>query len=126
MSDTASSPYVRPDVKAFLDFMASVPGPSMAELGPEGAFLHAECGRAAAQSGIPIIIGVRGLARYLVAAAAEAGARTHFLDTPEEAGFWLRDNLEAGDLVLLKASRGVRLERALDVLQAGTETVSVA
>ncbi|MBX9883918.1 MAG: alpha/beta hydrolase [Novosphingobium sp.] len=37
MSDTAQSPYVRPDVKAFLDFMASVPGPSMAEMGPEGA-----------------------------------------------------------------------------------------
>ncbi|KUR71313.1 lipase [Novosphingobium fuchskuhlense] len=37
MSDTASSPYVRPDVKAFLDFMASVPGPTMSEMGPEGA-----------------------------------------------------------------------------------------
>ena len=37
MSETASSPYVRPDVKAFLDFMASVPGPTMAEMGPEGA-----------------------------------------------------------------------------------------
>jgi len=38
-TDVRSSqhPYVRPDVKAFLDFMASVPGPSMAELGPEGA-----------------------------------------------------------------------------------------
>ncbi|WP_298194990.1 alpha/beta hydrolase [Novosphingobium sp.] len=37
MSDTAISPYVRPDVRAFLDFMASVPGPTMAEMGPEGA-----------------------------------------------------------------------------------------
>jgi len=40
MSDTATqplTPYVRPDVKAFLDFMASVPGPTMAEMGPEGA-----------------------------------------------------------------------------------------
>ena len=37
MSETASSPYVRPDVKGFLDFMASVPGPTMAEMGPEGA-----------------------------------------------------------------------------------------
>ena len=37
MSETASSPYVRPDVKAFLDVMASVPGPTMAEMGPEGA-----------------------------------------------------------------------------------------
>ena len=37
MSDTATAPYVRPDVRAFLDFMASVPGPTMAEMGPEGA-----------------------------------------------------------------------------------------
>lgn len=37
MSDTANAPYVRPDVRAFLDFMASVPGPTMAEMGPEGA-----------------------------------------------------------------------------------------
>ena len=37
MSDTATTPYVRPDVKAFLDFMGSVPGPTMAEMGPEAA-----------------------------------------------------------------------------------------
>jgi acetyl esterase len=37
MSDTASTPYVRPDVKAFLDFSASIQAPTMAQLGPEGA-----------------------------------------------------------------------------------------
>ena len=36
-----------------------------------------------------------------------------FVETPEEAGAWLRANLRPGDAVLLKASRGVKLERAL-------------
>jgi UDP-N-acetylmuramoyl-tripeptide--D-alanyl-D-alanine ligase len=31
------------------------------------------------------------------------------------AGEWLKENVRAGDAVLLKASRGVRLERALSV-----------
>ena len=88
----------------------------MLELGPDTAFLHAECGRAAAQAGIDIIIGVRGLAHELTTAAHAAGAESLFLNTPEDAGAWLRDHLQPGDVVLLKASRGVRLERALEVL----------
>jgi UDP-N-acetylmuramoyl-tripeptide--D-alanyl-D-alanine ligase len=36
------------------------------------------------------------------------------LNTPEEAGAWLKHEVKPGDAVLLKASRGVRLERALE------------
>jgi UDP-N-acetylmuramoyl-tripeptide--D-alanyl-D-alanine ligase len=39
-----------------------------------------------------------------------------FVATPEEAGRWMEENVAVGDAVLLKASRGVRLERALAVL----------
>jgi UDP-N-acetylmuramoyl-tripeptide--D-alanyl-D-alanine ligase len=39
------------------------------------------------------------------------------VQSPEEAGKWLRREVKAGDVVLLKASRGVRLERALEALQ---------
>lgn len=88
----------------------------MLELGPEAPFLHAECGRAAAQAGIDVVLGVRGLARELVTAAREAGAEAHFVATPLEAGAWLASHLQGGDLVLLKASRGVRLEQALEAL----------
>jgi len=88
----------------------------MLELGPDAAALHAACGRRMAEQGIDIVLGVRGMAANLVDAAAEQGALAVFVDTPAEAGAWLRANLRDGDVVLLKASRGVRLEGALSEL----------
>ena len=92
----------------------------MLELGPDSARLHHECGLFLAQQGVQMVVGVRGAAVEIVAGAKEAGAQVKFFDTPDEAGVWLLANLRAGDAVLLKASRGVRLERALAVLRAGT------
>ncbi len=89
----------------------------MLELGPEGAKLHAQCGEAAAEAGVDVVIGVRGLAKELVAAAKARGVAAEFVESPEQAGVWLHENLREGDVVLLKASRGVRLERALEALQ---------
>ena len=96
----------------------------MLELGADAAMLHEECGRAAALSGIDVIVGVRGHASELVQAAREAGAEAVFFDDAEGAGKWLLSNLRAGDLALLKGSRGVRLERVLEAL-AVTPEVSV-
>ncbi len=96
----------------------------MLELGPQAEALHASCGHAAAEAGIDVVVGVRGLGRAITSAAGAAGAVSVFAPTPEEAGEWLRANLRPGDAVLLKASRGVRLERALEVLRAGQETLS--
>jgi UDP-N-acetylmuramoyl-tripeptide--D-alanyl-D-alanine ligase len=90
----------------------------MLELGAEAARLHAECGAAAAEAGIDVVIGVRGMAAALVEAAKACGAVAAFVETPQEAGAWMLANLRAGDVVLLKASRGVRLEQALAVLTA--------
>ena len=67
--------------------------------------------------GVNMVIGVRGEAASIVAGAKAAGAEALFVSTPEEAGAWLHENLRPGDAVLLKASRGVRLERALEGLQ---------
>jgi len=85
----------------------------MLELGPEGAALHAACGRRMAERGVDVVIGVRGLAASIVESAARGGMQALFVATPEEAGEWLKSNLRAGDQVLLKGSRGVKLERAL-------------
>ncbi len=94
----------------------------MLELGTETAHLHEECGRFMAQSGVQIVVGVRGQAASIVAGAQAAGCDALFLNTPEEAGAWLRDHVRAEDAVLLKASRGVRLERALEFLHAPENT----
>jgi UDP-N-acetylmuramoyl-tripeptide--D-alanyl-D-alanine ligase len=88
----------------------------MLELGPDAEKLHAACGEYIARAGADLLIGVRGLARPMVEAASAAGTEARFVASPEEAGAWLRTNLQAGDAVLLKASRGVKLERALEGL----------
>ncbi|HEX6494290.1 MAG TPA: UDP-N-acetylmuramoyl-tripeptide--D-alanyl-D-alanine ligase [Acidobacteriaceae bacterium] len=93
----------------------------MLELGSRAAELHRECGAAAGAAGIDQVIGVRGLALEIVAGAATASSKTRaiFVETPQAAGEWLKEHLKAGDAVLLKASRGVRLEQALAILTAG-------
>ena len=91
----------------------------MLELGSRAAQLHRECGEAAAAAGIEVVIGVRGLAQEIVSgvqATAGSKATAIFLETPKAAGEWLKENLKTGDAVLLKASRGVRLEHALVTL----------
>lgn len=85
----------------------------MLELGSESESLHRACGKRMAERDIFMVLGVRGTAAALVDGAAEAGGNAIFLATPEEAGVWMRSNLRTGDAVLLKASRGVRLEKAL-------------
>jgi UDP-N-acetylmuramoyl-tripeptide--D-alanyl-D-alanine ligase len=87
----------------------------MLELGEHAARLHAECGKAAAEAGLDMIIGVRGNAEHLAAAACGAGVAALFLPDADAAGRWLAGNLRPGDVALVKGSRGVRLERAIEV-----------
>jgi UDP-N-acetylmuramoyl-tripeptide--D-alanyl-D-alanine ligase len=54
------------------------------------------------------------LAGAMVEAAKAQGMAAEFVATPEEAGAWLASNARPGDVVLLKASRGVKLEKALE------------
>jgi UDP-N-acetylmuramoyl-tripeptide--D-alanyl-D-alanine ligase len=89
----------------------------MLELGAATAELHAECGRRMAECGVGVVVGVRGAAKALVEAARLGGVEAVFVDGAEAAGAWLKDNLIAGDAVLLKGSRGVKLERALRVIE---------
>lgn len=86
----------------------------MLELGPAGEELHRECGRYMAERGVTELLGVRGLALPMVEAAQAAGLKAQFVETPEEAGGWLAANARRGDAVLLKASRGVKLEQAIE------------
>jgi UDP-N-acetylmuramoyl-tripeptide--D-alanyl-D-alanine ligase len=85
----------------------------MLELGVTGPELHREAGRSIARLGIDLLIGVRGLAREIVAGAREAGMRDDaaiYCDTPEEAADVLSREARPGDLILVKGSRGVKTE----------------
>ena len=86
----------------------------MLELGPATEELHRRSGEHMAERKIDVLVGVRGAAKQMVEAAAAKGMRAEFAETPEEAGEWLAREIRAGDVVLLKASRGVRLEKALE------------
>jgi UDP-N-acetylmuramoyl-tripeptide--D-alanyl-D-alanine ligase len=118
-------------VTGALDFLAETPVPDgrrriavlgdMLELGPEEARLHREIGsRAAATTDGLITVGARG--RWIAEGARAAGARrVEVADDAVEAAELL-DRAFApgpGDVILLKASRGVELDRAVDVLRDG-------
>jgi UDP-N-acetylmuramoyl-tripeptide--D-alanyl-D-alanine ligase len=110
---------------AMVDALAGMPAQrrivvagEMLELGPRGDALHRESGKHIAAKGIDILLGVRGLASHMVEAAQQEGIDAEFVATPEEAGTWLAEQTRDGDVVLLKASRGVKLEKALEKLSA--------
>ncbi|HYE13130.1 MAG TPA: UDP-N-acetylmuramoyl-tripeptide--D-alanyl-D-alanine ligase [Pyrinomonadaceae bacterium] len=92
----------------------------MLELGEEGAALHRAAGREIAGFGVDVLWGVRGLARELVEGARSAGmsySATQFFDSSEAAAEALAEFVRAGDLVLVKGSRGVHTERVVEVLR---------
>lgn len=93
----------------------------MLEMGAHGPELHASCGRAAAEAGIDLVIGVGGNAAHLAAAACSGGVAAVFLPDAEAAGKYMAGHVRPGDLVLLKGSRGVHLERALEIFKASRQ-----
>jgi len=87
----------------------------MLELGSAGEDMHRAAGCHIGQKKIDVLVGVRGLAQAMVEGARRAGSKAEFVATPEEAGEWLAHETRDGDVVLLKASRGVKLEKALEL-----------
>jgi len=93
----------------------------MLELGHASEELHRQVGRYAARHGVDLLIGVRGDARFMVEAAVEAGlakSAAQFFENPSEAGEFARTGARAGDAVLFKGSRGVKVEQALERFRA--------
>jgi UDP-N-acetylmuramoyl-tripeptide--D-alanyl-D-alanine ligase len=99
----------------------------MLELGDSSEELHRECGRTAAALGkIDWIFGVQGYAADFVDAAIKAGhprEQAVFFENSQEAAKFLEQFISAGDLLLLKGSRGVRMERILEAIDARHQRV---
>jgi len=87
----------------------------MLELGPNERVLHAELGAHAAASGVDVLVTVGPLAAEM---AGPFGGEAHVTDDAAAAAALVRGLVAPGDVVLVKASRGIRLEAVTEALAA--------
>jgi UDP-N-acetylmuramoyl-tripeptide--D-alanyl-D-alanine ligase len=93
----------------------------MLELGPESPGLHRDAGRQAAAHNLDCVVGVQGDAGEIVKGAVEGGLPredAHFFPSAADAAAFLLELLQPGDLLLVKGSRGVKMERIVEALRA--------
>lgn len=93
----------------------------MLELGPGEQTFHEEAGRTAGRLGWNMVAAVGPRSRWIAAGARTAGLslkETPEFETSEEAAEKIPGLLRPGDLVLVKGSRGVRMERLVERLAA--------
>jgi len=86
----------------------------MLELGEFSTALHQQCGRTAAAAGVDVLVAVGGPPAAQLAAAARAAGlgkgSVHYVTTSEEAADLVAKTVAAGDLVLVKGSRGIKTD----------------
>ena len=91
----------------------------MLELGEIAEASHRDVGAAVAAAGVAELVGVGRHAALAVEAARAAGlTETHQTSTFEDTVALLLKRLTPGDAVLVKGSRGMRMERVVDALLA--------
>ncbi len=99
----------------------------MLELGKNSDSLHFECGAFAAGHGMDMVIGIRGAAREIVHAAEGSGMSSSqarfFLDSDAATDF-VNGIVRSGDLILIKGSRGVHMEKIVQHLRSHFESLS--
>ncbi len=89
----------------------------MRELGAESAKIHFETGKKIAALGIDKLYGVEGLAQNLLEGAKSAGLKGGgFYENSQVAGEKFLTEVQTGDLILVKGSRGVRTEKVVEKL----------
>ena len=89
----------------------------MLELGEQELDYHRESGKLIPRE-IDVVVGVGRRARALLDGAREAGFdELHHFDDAEGAGAFLKNFIRDGDLVLIKASRGIGLDRIVTMLE---------
>ena len=120
-------------MERMLETLAARPGASrrivvageMLELGRLAPEWHRNVGRKCAESGVDWLLAVQGDARFFLEGAVEAGLpadRGKFFLTPEEAAEYCLGLLRPGDVVLVKGSRTVHLEKVIELLRSSEES----
>ena len=88
----------------------------MLELGPTGPDLHRETG-AKTMGRADVVVGVGSLGRLIAEGASKAGVKeTHGFDDSTAAAAAAVSLVKDGDAVLVKGSRGARMERVVEAL----------
>ena len=93
----------------------------MLEIGSYTEEGHRLLGEAIAKSNIKYLIAVGERARDIIRGAKEADMEDDFIfyfDKSDEAGKFLQNRLQAGDVLLVKGSQGVRMEKIVKELMA--------
>jgi len=91
----------------------------MLELGEISNYFHHQIGLNVAASGIDIFIGVGPLSKESTMAAVRSGMNKDavmFCEDSQKAGELLRKTLRSGDVVLIKGSRGMKMEKACSTI----------
>ncbi|MFC6331366.1 UDP-N-acetylmuramoyl-tripeptide--D-alanyl-D-alanine ligase [Paenibacillus septentrionalis] len=117
-------------MKAAIDLVASLSGfrkkwvvlADMLELGPDEIQLHREMGEYADATKVDAVITCGPLGKHISEGAAasfnDSEQRSHF-DTKEELIAWLLPRVMPEDLVLVKGSRGMKMEQVVEALEKG-------
>lgn len=118
-------------LKAVLESLGRIPARrkiavlgDMLELGPEEINFHRQAGARIPENSWDVLVTVGPRARHLAEAAVENGFNprsVHSFDEALEAAGWLLDFIQAGDLVLIKGSHGLALDRIVTFLKKEKE-----
>jgi UDP-N-acetylmuramoyl-tripeptide--D-alanyl-D-alanine ligase len=93
----------------------------MLELGGETESAHREIGHLVAELGIHNLITVGAASKITAEAAVEAGLsaeRVVSFDDSVEAGKYVQQKIQTGDVVLIKGSQGSRMEKIVKEIMA--------
>jgi len=93
----------------------------MLELGRNSRSRHEDLGRYAAELGLDLLVAVGPRARYAAGGAEAAGldGRVVHFRKADQAGTWLKTHIRPLDRVLVKGSRGMKMETVIDCLKEG-------
>jgi len=84
----------------------------MLELGPKSKKFHQEVGRYALEKGVDLILGFGKDSKYSVEIFRDNG---FFFESEKDLKNFIKNNVKSNDVILIKGSRGMKMERFIDV-----------
>lgn len=89
----------------------------MLELGEVGPGVHREVGESLPDYGVDLVLGYGPLTEGLIEGAQQRGVRAHWYSEKPPLAEHLQKELQDGDFVLVKASRGMALETVVNTIK---------